>query len=176
MNRNLRGFTIVELMITLLMLGVLAALAVPSFRDMIEKTKVRTATESLVEVFRVARLTAVQERTSVTLCPLGADSSCNGTNWDNGVLVLKHLPNDTEEVIQKLKFDDSLYIWKNNLDTYTGDNIVINFNGWAPAEMSSIFICTEQGNIRNGYRVVISMAGKIRTEPLSSADQCGSES
>jgi type IV fimbrial biogenesis protein FimT len=70
-----RGFTLIELMITLTVLGLLVLAALPSFRDWIQNTQIRTATESLLSGLQLARLEAVKRNSNVTFT-LG-----EGTDW-----------------------------------------------------------------------------------------------
>jgi type IV fimbrial biogenesis protein FimT len=60
MRTNQRGVTIIEIIIGLILVGVLAALAVPSFRDWIQNAQVRTATDSINEGLQLARAEAVR--------------------------------------------------------------------------------------------------------------------
>lgn len=60
MRATQRGMTIIEITIGLILVAVLAALAVPSFRDWIQNAQVRTATESLSEGLQLARAEAVR--------------------------------------------------------------------------------------------------------------------
>ncbi len=174
MARKERGFTLIEMMAAVLVFSILAALAAPSFKDLIEKTRVRTAMESFSEAFRIARLTAVQERTKVAVCPLNDGTTCSGANWSNGVMVVKTKPDNSTEVIQKLKFSDQLFVTKNN--PAANDKIEFTEQGWAKSTMSSIFFCSEEGNKHNGYRLKISFAGQLTPDAIPSDSNCASAS
>lgn len=54
-----QGFTVVELLITVSIVAVLLALAIPSFRDLFERQRLETVAETLVSDFRVARAEAI---------------------------------------------------------------------------------------------------------------------
>jgi type IV fimbrial biogenesis protein FimT len=60
MRTTQRGMTLVEIAIGLILLALLAALAVPSFRDWIQNAQVRTSTESITEGLQLARAEAVR--------------------------------------------------------------------------------------------------------------------
>lgn len=60
-----RGFTLIELIIGVAILGVLLALAVPGFANWLRNLKVRTAAESVQNGLQLARVEAVRRNTAV---------------------------------------------------------------------------------------------------------------
>ena len=69
-----RGFTLVELLITFAVFGVLTMLALPSFNQWIANTKIRSTTESVLAGFQLARAEAVRLNRGVRMT-LNADTS-----------------------------------------------------------------------------------------------------
>ncbi|KQV54355.1 MULTISPECIES: GspH/FimT family pseudopilin [unclassified Duganella] len=63
--RKQRGVTLIELMVAISVLGVLLALAVPSFARMIQDAQNRTAAESLLNGLQLARAEALRRNTPV---------------------------------------------------------------------------------------------------------------
>ena len=74
--RHWRGFTILELMITLVVLGILTALADPSFSKMIARNNLSAASNDLVVALLTARSEAVKRERYVTLCPSSNGNDC----------------------------------------------------------------------------------------------------
>lgn len=68
-----RGFTIIELMVTIAILGVLLSLAAPSFSTLIENQRAKSAAADLYASLVRARSEAVKRNTSMTLSPKSAD-------------------------------------------------------------------------------------------------------
>ena len=69
--RRQRGFTLVEMVIVVFMVGVLAALAGPMFRDFIVQQSIRNAAFELMSDLTYARSEAVKRNLSVTMSETG---------------------------------------------------------------------------------------------------------
>ena len=69
------GFSLVELMVTIAVLGVLVSLGMPSFRTMLRNAEIRTAAESVTNGLQRARAEAVARNANVQFV-LGT-----GTSW-----------------------------------------------------------------------------------------------
>ena len=67
MKKHSKGVTLIELMIALVVLGILVFLALPSYRDWIQNTQIRTAGEAILSGLTLARGEAVRRNTSVEL-------------------------------------------------------------------------------------------------------------
>lgn len=73
-----RGFTLIELMVTVVVMAILAASAVPSFRNMILQNRASTHVNELVSALSVARSEAIKRGVQVELLAQGADVT---TGW-----------------------------------------------------------------------------------------------
>ena len=82
------GFTIIEIMVVLAILGVLAALAAPSFGPLIERWRVRDAAENLQSTLFFARSEAIKRGGNVTLIRIASGNGCANadaaTQWGCG--------------------------------------------------------------------------------------------
>lgn len=85
--RFTRGFTLVELLVTVAVLGVLLAVAVPSFTDMMRNNRSLAAANELVSALNAARSEAIKRGARVSLCPSTNGTSCSGTAWQSGWIV-----------------------------------------------------------------------------------------
>ncbi len=93
--RTEQGFTLVELLITVAVLGILTALAVPSFREMMDRNAVTTTANDLLSSILLARSEAVKREQPVifsgnagfTTWQVAADTDGDGTG---DVTLLQH--------------------------------------------------------------------------------------
>jgi len=76
-----KGFTLIELMITVMVSAILMAIATPYFRDFILGQRAKTAAYDLVSVLIYARSEAIKRNASVTVAPATG-------GWQNGWSVL----------------------------------------------------------------------------------------
>jgi len=70
------GFNIIELMITVFVMAILAAIAVPNFRNVIQRGDVSAASNALLADLAYARGEAVTRGTVVSICPSTDGQSC----------------------------------------------------------------------------------------------------
>jgi len=80
------GFTLVELMVTLSVLAILAAVALPSFQDTIRLNRVSTENNELIAALNLARTEAIKTRSFAELCA-SADGTACGVDWSQGWMV-----------------------------------------------------------------------------------------
>ena len=73
-----RGFTIIELLMVVAIIGIFAGLAAPSMADLLASTAVKGAQTDLYSALIAARSEAIKRRASATVAPVGADWT---TGW-----------------------------------------------------------------------------------------------
>jgi prepilin-type N-terminal cleavage/methylation domain-containing protein len=72
-----RGFTLIELMVTMAVLVILITIGVPSFNDLVQNQRVKTAVSELHSSLIFARSEAIKRNAEVTI-------TRNGASWSNG--------------------------------------------------------------------------------------------
>jgi type IV fimbrial biogenesis protein FimT len=79
-KRTIRGFTLMELMMTLVVVAIIAAIATPSFREFRMNGRMTTASNDLLTLLQQARSEAVKRQRIVGLCtssdPFAAQPAC----------------------------------------------------------------------------------------------------
>ena len=82
-----KGFTLVELLITIVVISVLLATGVPAFLDFIKNNRLTAQTNELVSAIQLARSEAVKRGTNTIVCASSNGTSCsdNKDDWDKVV-------------------------------------------------------------------------------------------
>lgn len=87
-----RGFSMLELMVAVTVLGILFGIGVPSFNAMIRNNRVASNTNEIVLALSVARSEAVRRGLPVSVCAATTPTSstcvaAGASNWANGWIV-----------------------------------------------------------------------------------------
>lgn len=77
-RRKVSGFTLVELLVTILVAGILASMAAPSFTGIIASQRTKSVASDLHNTLVGARSEATKRNLSITVAPVG------GSAWENG--------------------------------------------------------------------------------------------
>lgn len=134
-NKQQKGFTLIELMVTLVVAGILLALGVPSYVDWIRDSRMDTATRSLAGALKQARNEAISKQTVITV---GSGITGNLGNWATGF----HFYVDDDGAGDAFEADDTLI---KNIELSMDNAITVNTN---PNNTDYISF-TSQG-LRNG--------------------------
>jgi type IV fimbrial biogenesis protein FimT len=91
MDRN-SGFTLVELLVTLVVVSILLAVGAPAFQDFIKNNRVTGQTNDLVSAIQLARSEALKRGTNMVVCASTDQATCTGKDtWARGWIVFSDL-------------------------------------------------------------------------------------
>ena len=151
------GFTLYELMITLMVVAIILSFGIPNLRDFTLNGRMTSAANDLHAAFLMARSEAAHAKTNVTICasadPMGA-ANCGGT-WDQGYVVFiddnANQARDAGEAILRSHppADNGVLLRVANGATYfmyapTGLGRLDTGGNQA---LSQVVICDERGNV-----------------------------
>ena len=89
-GRPAGGFTLVELLVTIVVLSILLGLAVPAFRSFMQNDQQWTQTSNLVVGLNMARSEAIKDDLNgvAKICSSNNGTTCTGSAWEGGWIVL----------------------------------------------------------------------------------------
>ena len=84
------GFTLIELMLSVALVGILLSIAIPSFQSVIQRNRATAQANNLLVAFNLARSEAIKRGEATQICPSSDSDPPNctgGTDWRVGWLV-----------------------------------------------------------------------------------------
>ncbi|WP_042553337.1 MULTISPECIES: GspH/FimT family pseudopilin [Pseudomonas] len=138
-----RGFTLIELMIIIALVGIFAAIAVPSFTQFINKSRTQSFNNELLELLQFARASAVERRTFVRACK-------EDTAW-----TVKKACTDTD-VIRRLDIPSTITA------TTTTTPISFRYNG---SGTEATLVTCQGTDSANGFTIDVKPSGSIQAWP-----------
>jgi type IV fimbrial biogenesis protein FimT len=89
------GFTMVELLVVIMIVSILMALGVPSFRYVTTSNRLSSEINGLLGDMQLARAQAIKEGRTVTICASEDGAKCSGKfDWSKGWIVFSDPNND----------------------------------------------------------------------------------
>lgn len=161
------GFTLIELLIFILILTILALSAIPSFQQIIQNTRTRTAKNELLEAIEQTRAMAVFSGSRSILKAKGEwhngweiffDKDNDGIAGDGEAILLDHPSLTGVTIIGNDKV--------NNLISFisTGEGRAPGAANAGAFIAGTLTICP--ANKGKGYKLVLSRGGRTRTEEI----------
>jgi type IV fimbrial biogenesis protein FimT len=169
------GVTIVELLVTLAVAGVLLGLAVPNFRDFVERNRSAAVLNQLIGALQTARHAAITLHTAVTLCPGSPTSGCGPRDsWQAGAIVFADRNangrvDSGEDVLRSfppLPNGTRVY-WR----SFRNRNYLqIKATGLTNWQNGHLLYCPANGDVHFARAVIINAQGRVRNAADSDRD------
>jgi type IV fimbrial biogenesis protein FimT len=157
------GLTTIELMISLAIVSILTAIAIPSMRDMYLRNLAQSTLSQLAQLVLIARNEAIGQRVPTTLCPSADGHTCSGT-WDRGVLLFTD-----RNLNRQLDSDDRILRWSAPLVEqgelqWRSLRQAIQFNprGMPHGTVGNFVYCPARGRSELGAARILSFQGRLR--------------
>ncbi|WP_339647952.1 GspH/FimT family protein [Halopseudomonas pelagia] len=152
--KSVKGFTLIELMIVVVLLAIAAAIAVPNFINLIHNNQLQGKADELNNLLQYARSEAVSTRSSVNVQASSADSK-----W---VVVIDG------NVTRMLEYNSDQMDINSSIVTLT-----FNSNGTA-GNAAKIGVCRD-GDKANGYLLEVMRSGATFIYPRGKQDTKGAD-
>lgn len=145
--KNQSGFTLIELMITLVLAVIVMTLAIPGFREMIQNNRIITHANEVMTAINLARGEAVKRGAQVNV------TAKSGTNWASGWTVATASGTGLRD---HAAIADSM--------TLTGSAGAVNFDGrgfLVGSNDITIDVCDSSRNGETGREIQVKATGRI---------------
>ncbi len=151
-HRLARGVTLIELMVTVSIAAVLLAIGVPGMANLIRDARLATQSDLLVSTLNLARMEALKQGKSFTVCPATTPSTATGCTvslqtWSTGWIVF-----GDGAVSQRSETKAGLTV------TAAFDNVIFNSTLGSAAAARSFTLCVSG---RKEHVVDVGLSGHV---------------
>ena len=176
-STNERGFTLVELMVTVVIVGILAAIALPNFQSMIQANRIQSAAAEFQAGLALARAEAIKRGGDAKVTIVANALKSGNADWQSGFTVfyytgtdiaLKAITANAYPLMTTAALDSSITFTTNtgNSVTYNGLGRGIQNDGGQKVAWFAFGPAT--GATSGNYKcVIMSVTGRTRTETMT---------
>lgn len=171
--RTVKGFTLVELMVTIAVLAIILSLAVPAFQNIVVSTRLNTVANEIADVMSYARSEAVKRNRVVTFCTASTATatSCGapGTSWVHWIVLAGG------EVVRRgeisrygatINVSSSLV---NSRIVFSGDGLARTGTGLINDTNGRVTVCAVSGPSESVRRITLGAGSRVSIERISGA-------
>jgi len=177
---RVRGFSLVELLVTLGIATILMSIAVPTYRTISMNAKQTGAVNELVSGMHLARNTAITLNTRAAVCATSNGATCEVIGWNKGWIVFRDMDNDqfrdaNETILGMAPGVTGLSISSSQFPlafTYRPNGRVMNAS--LAANTGEFALCDSRGS-EHAKVVILDMSGRPRLSDVNadgSAPSC----
>ncbi|WP_231730939.1 GspH/FimT family pseudopilin [Lacimicrobium alkaliphilum] len=163
-----QGVTLMELMITLVIIGILITVVAPSVAEILTRNRITAQVNETSGVIQLARHTAIDEQSNTIVCPTADFSTCSN-DWGLAKMVFVDLDQsgdrgDDEEILAGTSVSpEGLNI--------SGPAAAILFNGDGTASApATILICDQDNTDKFARALLLTLQGRVKISQDSNND------
>ncbi|MGL5360917.1 MAG: GspH/FimT family pseudopilin [Shewanella sp.] len=156
-----RGFTLIELIVTLAVLLILITIGAPSLVGLYEQSRADLAIRELQQTLLYARNTAISYGAPITACGLNDEGKCT-SNWQQGVSVFTD-----SGVVNQVDGQDKVIqsqgaFNENDIVQYNRDAVRFQPDGLAYGTNGTLKYCPSSASSPYSQALVVNQAGRVR--------------
>ncbi len=168
-----RGFTLLEIIIVMVLIGLIAAIGVPRFLGSLERAEVKTSAKKIAAAMRSAKSHAIAEKKVVTLVIDRKEMkvfAIRGTSSKEGAQ--DNDSDETQKIAPPIKLADTVKVWTEN---ETGEEIYYaEFSPRGTATGGVLYVTpreSESHDDEKGYVIMLDpLSGKPKVYPATEAE------
>ena len=165
------GFTLVELILTMMMLGILSTIAFSSFGTLIKTNRVATQSNDFMSALMLARSESLKRNSRTTVCRSVNGSACaTSGGWEQGWIIFADTDNDAtvdvgETIVQ-------VYSALDANSSLRGETNVAAYISYIPTgitqlvggstQSGTLVMCDDRGWGEDARAIIISATGRPR--------------
>ena len=160
------GFTIIELMLTILVMSVVITLGVPSFSTSIQNNRITSQANSKIGAISFARTEAVKlNDQAVTLCGSTNQTSCNTSQWEQGWILFKDGDRDGQpgNSANILRVEGTLSGSNTLRTTGFSSNSLVRFDSQGTITNSGAFVFCDDRGATSAKAIILNISGQTRS-------------
>lgn len=171
MNCQMRGISLLELMITLAIISIFLAIALPGANDLIRTQHRAQGTNQLLSTLHFARTSAVLSRRTVGICS-GKNTCNNSPEWRDELLIfvdsnLNGKLDEGEELLRREPLHQE-HLWR--WDSFQQrSHLLFEADGTTRALNGTFTLCHGSKALNV---VVVNLIGRVRTQSPSAQASC----
>ncbi|MFZ1642727.1 MAG: GspH/FimT family pseudopilin [Candidatus Contendobacter sp.] len=183
--KNNAGFTLMELIITMVIAAIVVTIGVPSFREIINDNRLTSNANAFVGTLNLARSETIKRGVRVTVCKSADGASCTTSGgYEQGWIVFAdpNNPGPTNPTVDAGEPIIRAYGALSGGLTLIGNATVANYVSFVPAGVSQLIgggfqadtltLC-KSGYTTSARQLVLSRGGRVRVQKMEPASAAG---
>lgn len=167
-----QGFTLIELVITVAIVGILAGIVAPNLSSFIQNSRLTSQLNTLLASVHMARAEASTRRSIVTMCASTNGTNCNTSEWENGWIVFTDNNNSGNAVMdgadELIRYQEPLEgnstVRELGFSFSSAGKIIFNVNGFlldSTPDSGTLTLC-DDGGVSEAKAIIVNISGTSR--------------